>query len=122
MNKFCHIGVAIFVLSYVIINSLHTYGRQISFLDELPEFNKNVLNVLRQPMEERVITISRTKQTADYPASFMLVAAMNPCPCGYYNHPTIPCTCAPGAVNRYMGKVSGPLLDRIEIQKYFKRA
>lgn len=86
------------------------------FLDELPEFNKNVLNVLRQPMEERVITISRTKQTADYPASFMLVAAMNPCPCGYYNHPTIPCTCAPGAVNRYMGKVSGPLLDRIDIQ------
>lgn len=86
------------------------------FLDELPEFKRSVLEVLRQPMEERLITISRTKQTIQYPASFMLVAAMNPCPCGYYNHPTIPCTCAPGVVNRYLGKISGPLLDRIDIQ------
>ena len=86
------------------------------FLDELPEFRRSVLEVLRQPMEERIITISRTKQTTEYPASFMLVAAMNPCPCGYYNHPSVPCTCAPGAVNKYMSKISGPLLDRIDIQ------
>lgn len=86
------------------------------FLDELPEFKRTVLEVLRQPMEERVITISRTKSSAQYPASFMLVAAMNPCPCGYYNHPSIPCTCAPGQVNRYLSKISGPLLDRIDIQ------
>lgn len=86
------------------------------FLDELPEFKRQVLEVLRQPMEERRVTISRSKMTTDYPASFMLVAAMNPCPCGYYNHPTIECTCAPGQVNKYLGKISGPLLDRIDIQ------
>ncbi|MBQ9474211.1 MAG: YifB family Mg chelatase-like AAA ATPase [Bacteroidales bacterium] len=85
------------------------------FLDELPEFKRTVLEVLRQPMEERRVTISRAKMTTDYPASFMLVAAMNPCPCGYYNHPTIACTCNPGAVNKYMGKISGPLLDRIDL-------
>ena len=86
------------------------------FLDELPEFKRSVLEVLRQPMEERKITISRTKQSSEYPAGFMLVAAMNPCPCGYYNHPTQPCTCASGAVHRYLNKISGPLLDRIDIQ------
>ncbi len=86
------------------------------FLDELPEFKRSVLEVLRQPMEERKITISRTKQTSEYPAGFMLVAAMNPCPCGYYNHPSQPCTCPAGAVHRYLNKVSGPLLDRIDIQ------
>lgn len=86
------------------------------FLDELPEFKRSVLEVLRQPMEERKITISRTKQTTDYPAGFMLVAAMNPCPCGYYNHPTRHCTCGTGAVHRYLNKISGPLLDRIDIQ------
>ncbi len=85
------------------------------FLDELPEFKRSVLEVLRQPLEERKVTISRSRWSVDYPASFMLVASMNPCPCGYHNHPTKACTCAPGAVNRYMGKISGPLLDRIDI-------
>lgn len=86
------------------------------FLDELAEFNRNVLELMRQPMEERTITVSRAKATVDYPASFMLVAAMNPCPCGYYNHPTRSCSCAPGAVQKYLSKVSGPLMDRIDIQ------
>ncbi len=85
------------------------------FLDELPEFKRSVLEVLRQPMEERRVTISRAKMTTEYPASFMLVAAMNPCPCGYYNHPTIECTCNPGAVSKYLNKISGPLLDRIDL-------
>lgn len=86
------------------------------FLDELPEFKRTVLEVLRQPMEERRITVARAKMTVEYPASFMLVAAMNPCPCGYYNHPTVPCTCAAGSVKKYMNRVSGPLMDRIDIQ------
>ncbi|MDD2488326.1 MAG: YifB family Mg chelatase-like AAA ATPase [Bacteroidales bacterium] len=86
------------------------------FLDELPEFKRNVLEVLRQPMEERQITISRSKLSVQYPASFMLVAAMNPCPCGYYNHPSVSCTCQPGSVSKYLNKISGPLLDRIDIQ------
>jgi len=85
------------------------------FLDELPEFKRSVLEVLRQPLEERKITISRAKFTIEYPASFMLVASMNPCPCGYYNHPTKICTCPPGAVTKYLSKISGPLLDRIDI-------
>ena len=85
------------------------------FLDELPEFRRQVLEVLRQPLEERRVTISRAKMTIDYPASFMLVAAMNPCPCGYYNHPTVECTCPAGAVKKYMNKISGPLLDRIDL-------
>ena len=86
------------------------------FLDELPEFNRPVLEVLRQPLEDRRITISRVKYTVNYPASFMMVASMNPCPCGYYNHPTRQCVCSPGQVQKYLNKVSGPLMDRIDIQ------
>ncbi|RNC66367.1 YifB family Mg chelatase-like AAA ATPase [Proteiniphilum sp. X52] len=86
------------------------------FLDELPEFSRNVLEVMRQPLEDRKITISRAKFTVDYPAGFMLVAAMNPCPCGYHNHPDKECVCPPGAVRKYLNRVSGPLLDRIDIQ------
>lgn len=85
------------------------------FLDELPEFKRTVLEVMRQPLEERRVTISRAKWSVEYPASFMLVASMNPCPCGYYNHPERDCVCAPGVVNRYLSKISGPLLDRIDI-------
>ena len=88
------------------------------FLDELPEYKRSALEVMRQPLEDRHITVARTKETVDYPASFMLVAAMNPCPCGHYgeNNPAHPCTCTPAQVHRYMSKISGPLLDRIDIQ------
>ncbi len=88
------------------------------FLDELPEYKRTTLEVMRQPLEDRHITVARTKTTVDYPASFMLVAAMNPCPCGHYgeNNPAHPCTCTPGQIHRYLSKVSGPLLDRIDIQ------
>ncbi len=85
------------------------------FLDELPEFKRSVLEVMRQPMEERRVTISRAKVSMDYPANFMLVASMNPCPCGYYNHPEKQCVCGPGVVQRYLSKISGPLLDRIDL-------
>ena len=86
------------------------------FADELPEFNKSSLEVRRQPLEERKITISRAKYTVEYPCSFMFVASMNPCPCGYYNDPTHKCVCSPGQIQRYLNKISGPLLDRIDIQ------
>ncbi|MEZ4936367.1 MAG: YifB family Mg chelatase-like AAA ATPase [Crocinitomicaceae bacterium] len=85
------------------------------FLDELPEYKRQVLEVMRQPLEDRRVTISRAKFTVDYPAGFMLIAAMNPCPCGYYNHPDKECSCAPGLVHKYLNKISGPLLDRIDL-------
>jgi magnesium chelatase family protein len=85
------------------------------FLDELPEFKRTVLEVMRQPMEERKVTISRAKAALDFPASFMLIASMNPCPCGFFNHPEKECTCGPGIVQRYLSRISGPLLDRIDL-------
>lgn len=85
------------------------------FLDELPEFKRTVLEVMRQPMEERKVTISRAKIALDFPASFMLIASMNPCPCGFFNHPERECTCPPGGVQKYLNKISGPLLDRIDL-------
>ncbi|EAY27219.1 YifB family Mg chelatase-like AAA ATPase [Microscilla marina] len=93
--------------------SLSHHG--VLFLDELPEFKRTVLEVLRQPLEERQVTISRAKLSVDFPANFMLIASMNPCPCGYYNHPEKECVCGPGVVQRYLNKVSGPLLDRIDL-------
>ncbi|MEX0883688.1 MAG: YifB family Mg chelatase-like AAA ATPase, partial [Cyclobacteriaceae bacterium] len=85
------------------------------FLDELPEFKRTVLEVMRQPLEERKVTISRAKISVDFPANFMLIASMNPCPCGYYNHPDKECVCGPGIVQKYLNRVSGPLLDRIDL-------
>ena len=85
------------------------------FLDELPEFKRTVLEVMRQPMEERKVSIARAKVTLEFPANFMLIASMNPCPCGFYNHPEKECTCPPGAVQKYLNKISGPLLDRIDL-------
>jgi magnesium chelatase family protein len=85
------------------------------FLDELPEFGRNVLEVMRQPMEDRKVTVSRAKLSVEFPSSFILLASMNPCPCGYFNHPDRECTCPPGAVTRYLNRISGPLLDRIDL-------
>ncbi|MDP4271248.1 MAG: ATP-binding protein, partial [Bacteroidota bacterium] len=85
------------------------------FLDELPEFNRQVLEVMRQPLEDRKISISRARFAVEYPASVMLIASMNPCPCGYYNHPEKECVCGQGMVQKYLNRISGPLLDRIDI-------
>jgi magnesium chelatase family protein len=85
------------------------------FLDELPEFKRTVLEVMRQPLEDRIVTISRARFTVEYPASFMLIASMNPCPCGFYNHPEKDCVCGPGVVQKYLNRISGPLLDRIDL-------
>src|SRR4029077_54519 len=85
------------------------------FLDELAEFRRSVLEVMRQPMEERKVNISRARMSIDFPASFMLLASMNPCPCGFYNHPERACSCPPGAVRKYLNRISGPLLDRIDL-------
>jgi magnesium chelatase family protein len=85
------------------------------FLDELPEFGRNVLEVMRQPMEDRKVMVSRAKLSVEFPSSFILLASMNPCPCGYFNHPDKECTCPPGAVTRYLNRISGPLLDRIDL-------
>lgn len=85
------------------------------FLDELPEFKRSVLEVMRQPLEDRKVTISRSRLTVEYPSSFMLITAMNPCPCGFYNHPDKECTCSPGVVQKYLSKISGPLMDRIDL-------
>ena len=87
----------------------------ILFLDELPEFKRSVLEVMRQPLEDRKVTISRSRLSVEYPASFMLIASMNPCPCGFYNHPEKDCTCSPGIVQKYLSKISGPLMDRIDL-------
>ncbi len=86
------------------------------FLDECPEFSRSVLEVMRQPLEDRTISVSRARYAIDYPAGFMLVASMNPCPCGYYNHPSKACICMPGQVSKYLGRISGPLMDRIDLQ------
>ncbi len=86
------------------------------FLDELPEFNKNTLEVLRGPLEDKIVTISRIKASLTYPCNFMFVASMNPCPCGFYGSPEKECTCSPQAITKYIGRISGPLLDRIDIQ------
>ena len=91
-------------------------GNTLIIMDEFPEFTRQVLEVMRQPLEDRHISVARARYSIDYPASFMLVASMNPCPCGYYNHPTKQCTCAPGQVRRYLSRISSPLLDRIDIQ------
>lgn len=101
--------------SYPLPGEISLAHHGVLFLDELPEFKRSVLEVMRQPIEDRTITIARARFTIKYPASIMLIAAMNPCPCGYYNHPEQQCSCKPGIVQKYLNRISGPLLDRIDI-------
>ena len=108
-----YISICLYIL--IIEDYKRHNGWLVSFLDELPEFNKSTLEVLRQPLEDRTITVNRAKYTLSLPCSFMFVASMNPCPCGYYGDPTHNCVCTPGQIQRYMNKISGPLLDRIDI-------
>lgn len=101
--------------SYPLPGEISLAHNGVLFLDELPEFSRSVLEVMRQPLEDRNITISRSRFSVEYPASFMLISSMNPCPCGYYNHPDKECVCPAGSVQKYLNKISGPLLDRIDI-------
>ena len=108
-----YISICLYIL--IIEDYIRHNGWLVSLLDEMPELSRSVLEVLRQPLEDRKITISRAKYNVEYPCSFMFVASMNPCPCGYYGDPTHHCVCTPGQIQRYMNKISGPLLDRIDI-------
>lgn len=112
------LNIAMFLMFNCLILSIMTKWHKSVFLDELSEYRAATLEVLRQPLEDRHITVVRTKSSVDFPASFMLVAAMNPCPCGYLgaNNPAHPCTCTPGQIHRYLSRISGPLLDRIDLQ------
>lgn len=112
------LNIAVFLMLNCLILSIMTKWHKSIFLDELPEYKRTALEVMRQPLEDRKICVTRSKMTVEFPASFMLVAAMNPCPCGHYgeDNPAHPCTCTPAQIHRYMGRISGPLLDRIDIQ------
>ena len=109
-------AIFLYLVVYQVFNKTNPHnGCVIRFCDELPEFSRATLEVLRQPLEDRKITISRAKYTIEYPCSFMFVASMNPCPCGYYGDPTHHCVCTPGQIQRYMNRISGPLLDRMDL-------
>ena len=110
------LNITLFLALNCLMFSFMSKWHKSVFLDELPEYKRSALEVMRQPLEDRHICITRAKMRVDYPASFMLIAAMNPCPCGHYgeNNPAHPCTCTPAQIHRYMSRISGPLLDRID--------
>jgi len=112
-------NTGLFAVCIVLMLTTITKWYNLVHLDELPEYKRSVLEVMRQPLEDRKITVSRAKMGVEYPAGFMLVAAMNPCPCGHWGDPTHACTCTPAAVHRYLSRISGPLLDRIDLQEAF---